>query len=98
MAQPPEKPSLNNEHRLLDLCLIPRTSRPRWQNGGGVMLCHFCVGSVDLRIVETGFDNSGLCIIRNEQMRNAADRLKGLDMGINPVRERLRPPRPREGK
>ena len=96
MAQPPEKPSLDDEHRLLDFCFIPRTSRPRWQNSGVVMRRHLGVGSIDLRIVETGLDHSGLGIVRHQQMRNAADRLHGADMGVNPVRQRLRPARMRE--
>src|SRR5882762_8229067 len=80
MAQPPEKPSLDDEHGLLDFCFIPRTSRPRWQNSGVVMRRHLGVGSIDLRIVETSLDNSGLGIVRHEQMRNATDHLEGADI------------------
>src|SRR5450755_1528527 len=76
MAQPPEKPSLNDEHRLLDFCFIPRTSRPRWQNGSVIMRRHLGVGSIDLRVVETSLDNSGLGIVRHQQMRNAAEHLE----------------------
>src|SRR6478736_4835451 len=56
VAQPPEKPSLNDEHRLLDFCFISRTSRPRWQNGGVVMRRHLGIGSIDLRVVETSLE------------------------------------------
>ena len=48
MAQPSEKPSLDDEHCLLDLRFIPRASGPRWKNGGVVMRRHFRVGPVDL--------------------------------------------------
>ena len=34
MAQPPEKPSLDDEHRLLDFGFVSRTPRPRRQYGG----------------------------------------------------------------
>ena len=98
MAQPPEKPSLNDEHRLLDFCFIPRPPRPRWQNGGVVMRRHLGVGSIDLRIVETGLDDGRLGIVRHEQMRNAADRLEGTDMGVDPVGQRLRPARMRKSE
>ena len=98
MAQPPEKPSLDDEHGLLDLCFVPRPPRPRRQNGGVVMRRHFGVGPIDLRIVEAGLDDGGLGIVRHEQMRNAADRLEGAHMGVDPVGERLRPARVRKGE
>ena len=98
MAQPPEKPSLDDEHGLLDFCFIPRTSRPRWQNGGVVMRRHLGVGSIDLRIVETSLDNSGLGIVRHEQMWNAADHLEGANMGVDLVGQRLRPARVRKSE
>ena len=43
---------------------------------------HLSVGSIDLRIVETSLDHSGLGIVRHEQMRNATNRLEGADMGV----------------
>jgi hypothetical protein len=88
MAQPPEKPSLDDEHRLLGFCFIPRTSRPRWQNGSLIMRRHLGVGSIDLRVVETSLDNSGLGIVRHQQMRNAAEHLESADMGVDPVGQR----------
>jgi len=89
---------MNDEHRLLDFCFIPRTSRPRWQNGSVVMRRHLGVGSIYLRIVETSLDNSGLGIVRHQQMRNAADHLEGADMGVDPVGQRLRPARVRKSE
>jgi len=59
---------------------------------------HFRVGPVDLGIVETGLDHSGLGIVRHEQMRNAADRREGMNMRVDPVRERLRPARMRKSE
>ena len=98
MAQPPEKPSLNDEHRLLDFRFIARTSRPRRQNGGVVMRRHLGVGSIDLRLVETGLDHGGLGVVRHQQMRHAADHLEGADMGADPVGQRLRPARLGKGE
>ena len=98
VAKPPEKPSLNDEHRLLNFCFIPRTPRSRWQNGGVVMRRHLGVGSIDLRIVETSLDDGRLGIIRHVQMRNAADCREGMDMGVDPVGQRLRPARMRKSE
>ena len=57
---------------------------------------HLGVGSIDLRVVETSLDNSGLGIVEHQQMRNAADHLEGADMGVDPVGQRLRPARVRK--
>ena len=97
-AQPPQQPSLDDEHRLLDLRLVPRLSRPRRQNGGVVMRRHFGVGPVDLRIIEAGLDDGGLGVVRHEKLRNAADRFEGADMGVDPIGQRLRPGRPRKSE
>jgi hypothetical protein len=59
---------------------------------------HLGIGSIDLRIVEAGLDDGGLGIVRHEQMRNAADRLEGMHMGVDPIGERLRPTRARESE
>src|SRR6266403_2839621 len=93
MPQPPQHPSLDDEHGLLDLRLVARPSRPRWQDGGIVMRRHLGIGAVDLGIVETRLDYGGLGIVRHQQMRNTTDRLQGADMGVDPVGERLRPAR-----
>jgi len=42
---------------------------------------HLGVGSIDLRIVETSLDNSGLGIVRHQQMRNAARSPRGRGHG-----------------
>ena len=98
MAQPPQQPSLDDEHGLLDLRLVPRLSRSRRQNGGVVMRGQFGVGPVDLRVIEAGLDDGGLGVVRDEKLRNAADRVEGVDMGVDPIGQRLRPGRPRESE
>ena len=59
---------------------------------------HVGVGAIDLRIVKAGFDDGGLGVVRHDELRNAADRLKGAHMGVDPVGERLRPTRLGEGE
>ncbi len=51
-----------------------------------------------MRIVKAGLDDGGLCIVRHKQLRDAADRRKRAHMGVDPVGERLRPTRVREGE
>jgi len=55
---------------------------------------HFDVGAVDQGIVKACPDDGGLGIVRHEKVRNAADRLKGAYMSVDPVGQRLRPGRP----
>ena len=45
---------------------------------------HFGIGAIDKRVIKTGLDDRRLGIVRNEKMGNAADRRKGLRMGVDP--------------
>jgi hypothetical protein len=47
VTQPPEQPSLDDEHGLLNLGFVAVPPRPRRQNGGSVMRRHFGVGPID---------------------------------------------------
>ena len=94
--EPAQQPTLDDQHRLLNLGFVARLSRPRRENGGSVMSRHLGIGSVDLRIVEAGLDDGGLRIVGHEKFGGAADRLEGADMGVDPVGQRLRPGRPGE--
>ncbi len=98
MAQPPEQPALDDQHRLLDLRLVARLPRPRRQDGGPVMRRHLGVGAVHLRVVEAGLDDGGLGVVRHDQLGHAADRFERAHMGVDPVGQRLRPARVREGE
>ena len=98
VTQPSQQPSLDDEHGLLNLRLVPGSSRPCRQNGGVVMRGHLGVGAIDLRIVEAGLDHRRLRIVWHEQMRNAADCLHGAHVGVDPVGECLRPARASESE
>ena len=54
---------------------------------------HLGVGPIDLRLVEAGFDDSDLGVVRNEQLGHAAERCEGSGMGADPVGQRLGPAR-----
>ena len=97
VTQPPEQPSLDDEHGLLNLG-FSRGRRGRAGNGGSVMRRHFGIGPIDLRIVKAGLDDGGLGIVRHEQLRDAVDRRERTHVGVDPVRKRLRPACVREGE
>ena len=59
---------------------------------------HLGVGPVDFRIVEAGLDDGGLRIVGHDEFGDAADRLEGADVGVDPVGQRLRPARLGEGE
>ncbi len=98
VAQPPQQPSLDDQHRLFDFRFVARALRPGWQNGGPKMRRHLGICSIDLRIVEAGLDDRGLRVVRHDQFGNAADRLQRAHMGVDPIGKRLRPTRMREGE
>ena len=96
--QPAEQPALDDQDGLLDLRLVARLPGPRRQDGGSVMGRHLGVGPVDFRIVEAGLDDGGPGVVRHDEFWNAADRLEGAHMGVDPVGQRLRPGRLGEGE
>ena len=46
---------------------------------------HLRIGSVDLRLIEAGFDDSDLGVVGYQQTRHATDRREGAGMGANPI-------------
>jgi hypothetical protein len=57
VAQAAEQPSLDNQHRDFDFRLVARPARPCRQDRGIVVGRPLGVGSIDLRLVETGLDD-----------------------------------------
>jgi hypothetical protein len=83
--QPAEQPALDDQDGLLDFRLVARLSRPRRQNGGSVMRRHLGVGPINLGVVEAGLDDGGPGVVRHDEFWNAADRLEGAHVGVDPV-------------
>jgi len=54
---------------------------------------HLGVSPIDLRLVETGFDDGNLGIVRHQQFGYAAKRCEGSGMGADPIGQRLGPAR-----
>ena len=59
---------------------------------------HLGVGPIDLGLVEAGPDDGGLGVVRHDEFGNAAYRLERAHVGVDPVRQRLRPARLGEGE
>ena len=54
---------------------------------------HLGVSPIDLRLVETGFDDGDLRVLRHQQLGHAAERCEGSGMRTDPVGQRLCPAR-----
>jgi len=93
VPQPGHDPALRQQHGRLDLCLVLGLAWPRRHNRGIVMRRHVGIGSVDRRIIETGFGYARLEIVRNHLRGHAAEECEGADVGRNPIRQLLRPAR-----
>jgi hypothetical protein len=93
VAQAAEQPPLDNQHRDLDLRLVARPARPCRQDRGIVMGRHLGLGPIDLRLVEAGFDDGNLGVVRHQQVGHLAERCEGAGMGADPVSQRLGPAR-----
>jgi hypothetical protein len=93
MAQPRQDPSLDDEHRRLDLGFVARPAWPGRQDGGAVMRRHLGIGSVDLRLVQAGLDDGDLGVVRDEKTRHTVDGCKGTRVGADPIGKPLRPGR-----
>ena len=93
VAQAAEQPSLDDQHCDFDFRLVARPPRPCRQDRGIVMGRHLGIGSIDLRLVKTGFDDSDFGVVRHQQFGHAAERCKGSGMGADPVGQRLGPAR-----
>lgn len=54
---------------------------------------HLGVSPIDLGIVETCLEDSGLPVVGDERLRHSVDRLERAHMGVDPIGRRLRPGR-----
>src|SRR5205085_4271406 len=90
MTQAAEDVSLSKAYPGFDLGLVARLARTRRNHPNPVMGRHHAVAAIDLRIVERGFVNCALEIVRNRQPRHPAEKTEHLHMRADPVRQRLR--------
>src|SRR5205814_9137452 len=70
-----------------------RPARPCRQDRGIIMGRHLGVGSIDLRLVEAGFDDGHLRVVWHQQFGHAAERRERTGMSADPVSQCLGPAR-----
>jgi hypothetical protein len=89
VAQTRQDPALHHLHADFDLGLVARFVWTGRDDRGAVMRRHVGVGAVDRRFVEAGLGDPGLEVVADDLPRHAADGAQGVDMGSNPVGQRL---------
>ena len=48
------------------------------------MLCQVLISGVDIRLITAGVGDSGFQVIRDDDLRDTAKKLKGMDMSFDP--------------
>jgi hypothetical protein len=57
---------------------------------------HLRIRLVDLRIIEASLEDGGFGVVRHDRLRNTTNGGQRTDVGVEPVRQRLRPARVRK--
>jgi hypothetical protein len=90
VPQGSQNPMFHLEHSGFDLGLILGFCHPGRDNDGSVMLCQFPIGSIEIRFVTAGTCHRRLQVVGDKDLRDSAEELKGMDMGLNPGGKSLR--------
>ncbi len=98
VTQPAQEIALDDQNAGLDFGFVAGLARPCRENAGIVMAGELAIGPVDLGIVEASLDDGDLGVVRDEELWHAADRLKSMNLGRDPVRKALGPGRFGVGK
>ena len=93
MSQPGQDPALHHLDADFDLRLVTSLVGPRRDHCGAVMPRHVGVGSVHQRLVEAGARDPRTQIVAHDLSWHAAEECERVDMGADPVRQRLAPHR-----
>ena len=91
VSYPSQDPAFDDLYAGFHLGLVFGFAHPGGDYDRAVMVGHVQVGGIDVRFVITGFGNAGFQIVRNHDLRHAAQIGKGTDVGGNPVRKALGP-------
>ena len=89
MAQSRQNPALGYQNRIFNFGLVPWLVRPRWHDGGAVMLGHLVISAVDIGLIAAGAIDASARVIRHDQFRRAVEEIKGPDMAVDPVGQML---------
>ena len=82
---------MHHLHAHLDFGLVTRFVGTSRDDRGAVVRRHVGVGAVHRRLVEAGLGDPGLEVVADNLPRHAAERGQRVDVGADPVRQRLAP-------
>ena len=85
-----ENATLHFLNALLYFGLILRLSHARRQKRAPIVLRKLLVGAVHLRLKPVCCGHARLEVVRGNQVRQSAEEVEGMDMGVNPLRQLLR--------
>ena len=85
-----QDPSLGDQNAGFHFCLVAGSIGARGQHSAAVMLGQIGIGGIQLRLVEAGFVDAALKIIRDQTAGRTLKILKGMYMRADPVRQGLR--------
>jgi hypothetical protein len=80
-----QDPALDQQDTLLDFGFITGATHPRRDDRDLVVACHLLVGRIQVGLVAMRFADTTAQIIRDDDLADAADELKGPHMRADPV-------------
>jgi hypothetical protein len=89
VPEPRQDPSLDDQHRALDLGLVARLSAAGWQDGGVVMLGKRLEGRVQRWLEPQCRGDTGLQVIAHDRLGDAAEEGERPSLTLDPVRQLL---------
>jgi hypothetical protein len=91
MPKPGENPALGHLYPDLGFGLVARFSGSCRDDRDPIMMGQFRIGAIDLGLIAVRPMDGGLEIVRDQDLRDAAERTKSPDMGRDPVGQALTP-------
>ena len=90
-AQGRQNPSLDHLHAHFDFGLVARLARARRHHRNTVVPRHLLVGEIDARLIAAAPCHSGFQIVRDHDLRHAAEEFKRAHVRADPVGQALCP-------
>ncbi len=98
VAQPAQDVRLREPHAGLHGRLVAGPARPRRQDAHVVVRRHHRVAAVHLGVVERRLVDAALEVVGHQQARRGSEEPEHPHVGLDPIRQRLRPARLRVGQ
>lgn len=87
MAQAGQDPALDDLHSHLSLGFVLGLVRANWHHRHLIVLGQLLVAGVELGLVSASLADTALEVVGDQQCRGPAEKLKGTDMALQPVRQ-----------